>query len=282
MTNLILIEGIPGSGKSTTARKLEEVLKARAKTVFCFQEGDLHPCDLAWHACVPIDVYEELLNTYPEKKVALTKFTAIDETYAYVAYGKLDLLPDHPLFIKLKSYEPYGGKVSLEHFKALHFARWKKFAREKDAVYIFECAYLQNHVVELMLMYEQSDSYIVSYMKELIETVRPLNLFLIYLCPKDVEWIISNAANERKTDYPKIWNNWIDDVIAYFENSNYAKTNKLTGYANVIEFFKKRQRLELDIIKQLPIRTLVHNVEIDFKQVGLERDTLLVNQLLGI
>jgi hypothetical protein len=120
----------------------------------------------------------------------------------------------------------------------------------------------------------------VTYMKELIETVHSLEPLLIYLYPKDVEWIINNAANERKTDYPEIWNDWIDDVIAYFENSNYAKTNKLTGYANVIEFFKKRQRLELDILRQLPIRTLIREVEVGFTQVGLE-DNRLINQLVG-
>jgi Chromatin associated protein KTI12 len=282
MAKLILVEGIPGSGKSTTARKIEQLLKAQGKTVHCFQEGDLHPCDLAWHACVPIAVYEELLNIYPEKKDALTKNASVDDTYAYVTYGKLDLLPDHPLFITLKDYEPYGGKVSLEQFKTLHFARWKTFAQKADkkAIYIFECAYLQNHVVELMLMYEQSDSYIVNYMKELIETVRSLNPLLIYLYPKEVEWVIRNAASERKTDYPEIWNDWIDDVIAYFENSNYAKTSKLTGYANVIESFKQRQRLELDIIKQLPIETFVHEVEIGFKQPALENNAEFMNLLL--
>lgn len=282
MAKLILIEGILGSGKSTTAQKIEQLLKAQGKPVHCFQEGDLHPCDLAWHACVPIAVYEELLNIYPEKKDVLTKNASVDDTYAYVTYGKLELLPDHPLFIMLKSYEPYGGKVSLEQFKDLHFARWKKFGQEADrnAIYIFECAYLQNHVIELMLTYEQSESYIVNYMKELIETVRSLNPLLIYLYPKEVEWVIRNAASERKTDYPEIWNDWIDDVIAYFENSNYAKTNKLTGYANVIESFKKRQRLELDIIKELPIQSYIQEVQVDFKQPTLESNIELTNLLL--
>jgi energy-coupling factor transporter ATP-binding protein EcfA2 len=275
MTNLILIEGIPGSGKSTTARKLEQLLKTQGQTVHCFQEGDLHPCDLAWHSCVPLDIYKSLLETYPDKKELLTVFTTVDETYAYVAYTKLELHPDHPLFVTLKKYEPYNGKVTLEQFKSLHLSRWQKFGRnaDKNAIYIFECAYLQNHVVELMLMYEQSEDYIIAYMKELIETVHSLNPFLIYLNPKNVEWVIRHAANERKTDNPEIWNDWIDDVIAYFENSSYAKTNKLTGYDNVIELFKKRQRLELDIIKQLPIKTLVHDVEIGFTQVGLDDHT---------
>ena len=42
---LWLIEGIPGSGKSTAARKLGQTLHAQA-----YNEAELHPCDLAWHA----------------------------------------------------------------------------------------------------------------------------------------------------------------------------------------------------------------------------------------
>lgn len=39
---LWLIEGIPGSGKSTAARKLGQTLHAQA-----YNEAELHPCDLS-------------------------------------------------------------------------------------------------------------------------------------------------------------------------------------------------------------------------------------------
>jgi hypothetical protein len=208
--------------------------------------------------------------------------TSIEEPYAYVTYGKLGLLPDHPLFLTLKSLEPYNGQASLDKFKKLHFSRWQKFGEQThgDVMYIFECAYLQNHVVELILTYQQSHDYIKAYMKELIETVRSLNPLLIYLFPTDIEWTINNAAKERKTDLPDIWKDWIDDVTAYMENSNYGKAHHITGLAGCIEFFKERQRLELDIIKQLPIETYVHEVQVDFKQPALEENQELIKLLL--
>jgi hypothetical protein len=282
MAKLILVEGIPGSGKSTTARKIERFLKAQDIHTRCFQEGDLHPCDLAWHACVPLPVYKALLNEYHQHKNVLAQYTLVEEEYAYVTYGKLGLLPDHPLFVKLVSYEPYNGKVSLEQFKTLHFARWKKFGAQshEDTIYIFECAYLQNHVGELTLTYQLGHEEIIRYMQELVETVRSLKPLLIYLSPTDVEWTINHAASERKTDYPEIWNDWIDDVIAYITNSNYGKVNMITDLAGCMEFFKQRQRLELDIIKQLPIETYVHEVQVDFKQSPLENTTDFVTMLL--
>jgi energy-coupling factor transporter ATP-binding protein EcfA2 len=282
VAKLILVEGIPGSGKSTTARKIEELLKASSVRVRCFNEGDLHPCDLAWHSCVPLPRYEHLLNTFVQERGVLKKYSSVEEDYAYVTYGKLGLLPDHPLFTELASYEPYNGKVSLEKFKELHFSRWKKFGEQihDDVTYIFECAYLQNHVVELILTYQKNHEYIKAYMKELIETVRSLEPLLLYLSPTDVEWTINNAAKERKTDHPEIWNDWIDDVIAYLENSNYGKTHNVTGLPGCLEFFEKRQRLELDIIGELPIETYVHEVQIDFKQDALESNTEFLSMLL--
>jgi hypothetical protein len=278
MSKLILVEGIPGSGKSTTARKIEALLKARGIPTRCFQEGDLHPCDLAWHACVPTAVYKELLRTFDQEKSVLEQYTSAEEDYAYVAYTKLGLRPDHPLFIKLASYEPYNGKVTLNDFKRLHFARWQKFGERThdQATYIFECAYLQNHVAELTLIYQLSRKDIINYMQELIETVRSLEPFLLYLSPADVTWTITNAAQERQVNG---WR-WIDGVIDYIANSNYGKANKMTGLADCIEFFKQRQRLEREIIKELSIGTYVYELAKGFTQPALEDNTELVHQLL--
>jgi hypothetical protein len=259
MAKLILIEGIPGSGKSTTAKTIETLLKAKGRKVRCFNEGDLHPCDLAWHSCVPVADYEKLLQTFPEYRNKLKQYTSVEESYAYVAYTKLELLNE---------------------FKKLHISRWQNFGQQThdDVVYIFECAFLQNHIVELILTYQQNHDYIRHYLKELIETVRSLSPLLIYLSPVDVDWTINNAARERKTDRPDIWNDWIDDVIAYMKNSNYGKANNLTGLPDSLEFFRERQKLELEIIKELPIETYVHDIQVDFRQPGLEG---LVSKFFG-
>lgn len=47
-TNLIIVEGLPGSGKSTTAAMIAEVLKEKAIKVCCVDEGvQEHPADYA-------------------------------------------------------------------------------------------------------------------------------------------------------------------------------------------------------------------------------------------
>lgn len=272
MTQLILVEGIPGSGKSTTAKRIEKLLTEQGKTVLCFQEGDLHPCDLAWHACVPNDVYKDILSEFNEIQNLLNQYSMVGDNYTYVAYTKVGLTPEHPLHIKLESYEIYGGTVSLEAFKEYHFLRWKAFAEQAqdDTTYIFECAFLQNHLVELILTYQMDDDYIIDYIIELIDTVENLNPELVYLSPINIEWVINNAVEERKSDNPEVWKDWIDMVIEYVEGSKYGKTQKATGLALCLEFFKKRQALELDIIKQLPIKSYVHQIEDRFTQTDVD------------
>lgn len=46
-TRLIIVEGLPGSGKSTTAAMIADELDARGKKVVCVDEGDAnHPADV--------------------------------------------------------------------------------------------------------------------------------------------------------------------------------------------------------------------------------------------
>ncbi|WP_291569267.1 zeta toxin family protein [Clostridium sp. UBA4548] len=45
---LILVEGIPGAGKTTTARIIKERLISEGKNVILYEEGMSHPADMAW------------------------------------------------------------------------------------------------------------------------------------------------------------------------------------------------------------------------------------------
>jgi len=272
MTQLILVEGISGSGKSTTAKQIEKLLIEQGKFVQCFNEGDLHPCDLAWHSCVPNDVYQDILKEFQDEQNLLKQYSMGGEDYTYVAYTKLGLTPKKLLHKKLESYEIYNGAVSLKVFKEHHLVRWKDFSKQaqEDTIYIFECAFLQNHLVELILIYEMDDAFITDYILELLDTVKNLDPQLIYLSPVDVDWVISNAAEERKSENPDVWRDWIDMVIEYIENSKYGKAQQENGLALCLDFFKKRQALELEIIEQLPIKSYVYVVENEFKQPSID------------
>jgi thymidylate kinase len=47
MKKIYFIEGLPGSGKTTMARRLSKYLESTNEDVVIYNEGDLHPVDLA-------------------------------------------------------------------------------------------------------------------------------------------------------------------------------------------------------------------------------------------
>lgn len=160
---LILIEGIPGSGKSTIAKRIEQYLLSKNIKAKMYREGDAHPADLAWIACIPIDEYYDFLDKYSQQKDIIKKNTILEGDFALVAYLNLGfLLGENDLMKYLESKEVYDGRAGLQVFKDLHFKRWQKFVNsiKNDEIVIFECSFLQNQVNELTLIYNKSYDFI--------------------------------------------------------------------------------------------------------------------------
>ena len=109
---LILVEGIPGSGKSTIANKIKDHFETMGIKVKLFSEGDSHPADLAWNAYIPRDEYETLLKNNPQHVNVIRKHTQLEEDYALVAYTKLGVNPDENELMKyFETHEVYDGRV---------------------------------------------------------------------------------------------------------------------------------------------------------------------------
>lgn len=65
-SRLILVEGIPGAGKTTTARKIKEKLIDEGKEAIFYEEGMSHPADMAWNACLKEDEYNDFIKKCSE------------------------------------------------------------------------------------------------------------------------------------------------------------------------------------------------------------------------
>lgn len=248
---LILVEGIPGSGKSTTAKKIEEYLKEKGINVRLFKEGDQNPADLSWHACIPNAAFTQLLETYPNEKETILACTTFEEDYAIVAYIKGDF-QNPELHQRFESYEVYDNRVPFQRFRDLHLKRWKHFSeqsKQENTVSIFECAFLQNHVNELLLFRDKNESEIKTYMKCLLETVQELHPFLLYLSPvnvkKNLEWIGKMRVNEKGEQ------DWLNRVTAYISECPYGMKNQLFGIDGLAACMEARKHIELDFIKTL-------------------------------
>ncbi len=272
-SKIIFIEGNPGSGKTTFAKRLETALLQMGKTVKMFQEGDLHPIDLAWCAILEPSIYQKTILDYPMLKDDILRLSKkIGDQYV-VAYTKVNgKLAPKSFYETMANYEIYRSE-SLEPFKAIHQKLWREFpsSMDPDTIYIFECIYIQNHINELILKYHMKEEEIVTYFKDLIEPLIPYHPTLFFIEQNHVEHCIQRVANERKTDDPTRFKDWLDLVIEYIENTPYASKLGYTGYDGIIRYFNDRQTLSLKLLESLPMTSKVllldHNYDELFEQM---------------
>lgn len=269
-SRLILVEGIPGAGKTTTARKIKEKLIDEGKEAILYEEGMSHPADMAWNACLKEDEYNDFIKKCSEmwegSKKSISKEelisriqrqTRIEDNNVILAYTKIDFPEDcyWSLIGDVASKEICDGRKSLDEFRDIHLRRWSKFADKallNDNIYIFECAFLQNHIFELLGVYEKSDEEIYLYLKSLLETVKSLSPSIVYIEPSSVEDIIIQAANERKSPEGSR-PDWIDEVANWVSNMNFGKSHNLKGIEGVFYFCKERLRIDKLMIEKLNV-----------------------------
>lgn len=271
-TKLILIEGIPGSGKSTIAKKIREYLESQNIKTALFCEGDVHPSDLAWCSYIPIDEFKNIINKYSQYSQVINEYTVIENDHAVIAYTKLGLSPSENEVMKyFEEHEVYDGRVPLERFAKIHFNRWQNFAERainKKEISIFECAFFQNHICELMGIHGEGNDYITDHLISLISTVEKLNPIIIYLTQPDVSETIGRVAKERVSADKSKNCDWIDLVIAWVEKSQYGRTQGLNGYDGAIRFFEERKKIELEVIEKLPIdKYIIENPDYNWDDV---------------
>lgn len=261
---LILVEGMPGSGKTTISKKIRDYLANKGLEVILYNEGDMHPADMAWNSLLTREEYNNAINENIEYENIIKANSIFEDEYVIVAYTKLGFHKnENKLMNFLEAHEIYDGRVSIEIFKDIHLKRWTKFRElieeDKNKIVIFECAFLQNHVNELLAVHEKDLDYIRKYLNELIETVSELNPKLIYLTQLSAKETLTRVSRERVSDNKETYPDWIEMVIQYFENSNYGKHNNINGFDGLVRYFEQRQAIELEVIKSLPIDNLIIN-----------------------
>lgn len=273
---LIMIEGLPGAGKTTMARKIGECLKTRlskedASTqvkVYC--EGDLHPTDMAWCACVPTQELATIYKHYPAYQEVIEKNMSMErieeKDYAVIAYTAFDIAKeDSSLFSLLESYEIYDGRVNADTFMGIHRKRWERFANQRvnrDEINIFECTFFQNAINELLLFDKKKEADIERYLRSIVKHIKQLSPVLIYLEHEDLEASLTQISEERINPETKE-REWEKRVAEYIEQSPYGKVHGYTGVSGMHQYFADRYVMERNLLEHLADKMEVYVVQND-------------------
>lgn len=237
----IFVEGIQGAGKSTLVNSIcEEVPELKV----C-REGDYSPVELAWCARMTEAEYEEILKKYPTLREDIISHTVREKECCIVMYTRIRTEQEE-FYRELEGYEIYNGRKPLSEIMEIVFSRYEGF---RETGYLFECAFFQNLVEDMILFHLLSDEEIMEFYRELYRKVDKEQFLLLYLYSENIEENIQIVRKERcDEDGREVW---FQMMLEYLENSPYGKKNGCSTEADLITHFRHRQQLELAIIREV-------------------------------
>jgi adenylate kinase family enzyme len=265
-SKLILVEGLPGSGKSTTATITNDILKEWNVDTKLFLEGNAeHPADYEGGSYFSKTEFAQLLEQYKEVRANIVKHT-IERCDGFVLPQnklKQDLIetmvPDS-FWHHIWSHDIY--ELPLEKNIELITDKWKRFveqAMKGNQTYIFECCFIQNPVTIGMIKYGDSQEVVMNYVKKLADSIEPLKPVLIYVEQQDLSRSFKKAVQER----PKEWSAGFMD---YYNNQGYGKNHGVQGIEGTIAVLEARKQLESSIFNAL----VMNKYKIDNTQFEIE------------
>jgi len=256
-SKLILFEGIPGSGKTTAAINLQSYLERNQVPSSFWREGDFdHPADFEGIACLTKAEYQDLILRYPELIDLFHEYTSIRGNDYLLKYRKMQHLHpqeiDQSLVDDLSRLDVYDG-LPVKAYCRLALERWQAFCQDAmsfDEVTLLECCFLQNPLTVLLARHDTDPQFARRQVEKITEIIRVLNPLVIYLQPQNVTHALQHVRGERPKE-------WVDFVICYLTEQAYGQTHNLKGYEGVIQFYEMRQKVELGILRRLPLQQLI-------------------------
>ena len=245
----VFVEGVSGTGKSTTAAKLRDRLAGAGYAVECFLEGDASsPIGMFWRACLSKAEHSDLYTEYAEFADEIAKNTIFGDDYCLVLYRGFDKPPYPPeLFEFLQArdlcFRPQNP-FPYELFSRIFHERWHAFVNSdltKMDYIIFDGA-MQHQTNDMLRNYSAKDDEIALHLKSLLNVAQAYNPVIFYLHSRDVRQRLRDARAKRG-----------------------QKAADEATYA----FWENRKRVDMLVLDKLSV--VVHKIEIvtgDFEEYG--------------
>lgn len=246
MTKLYIVEGLPCSGKSTTAGHIADRLTKMkmAREVICIDEGTGdHPADYEYSAYVTSGQLASFPPGLRERVRSCSKLCLDGYVLPLSQFGGAAL-------DRLMPYKIYDS-LPWETEMPLMLNRWESFVQgaKEHAIYVFNCVFLQNPMCETMMRFGFPEKQSFEYISRIAEIIAPLEPAVVYLKTGGIAESIRAASAERE--------GWLNNVVSYHENGAYGRSINARGFNGYIACLQERQRRELEILEKLPVRSLV-------------------------
>lgn len=239
MNNIIIVEGLPCSGKSTTSKYLADKLR----TKYFDENSGNNPVDYEFDSFIK---ESELVNFDKEEQLFI-KNKSNQKLDGYLI--NLNNI-DKKIFDKLLKYKIYDFLPWNIESKIM-LSKWAEFVNTYDNnKYVFNSVFLQNPMCETMVRFGFDIEISKEYISKIYEIIKQLNPIIVYLKNSNIRNSIERCLDERGKD-------WLKSVIDYHCNGVYCKKNNLSGFDGYIKCLEERQKRELEILNNLGIDFII-------------------------
>lgn len=225
---LILIEGLPGTGKTTLSEKIFKLLTEQGvQTELLLEESKKNPSNFFNITGIPKNYFKGFLNEIP----VLTK------TKNYVFLNLEDYKGEFTS--QLQRYDvgnEFNKFISVQEYARCTLEWWQNWVQENtnESVIILDSAFMQCPINE-MIFRKASDSEIKAYIQAISKIIKSLNPVCIYLRRENAEISISFAKFVKGEQWAKGIEGLADlGCPDLFERRFYLENMLLSSVPNIV------------------------------------------------
>ncbi len=178
MGRLILIEGLPGTGKTTISQWLFDLLQSKGESfTLLFEDDKRIACNFYYIAGVPKDIF---YNSFSDK---ITSFDSINKKTENFVYCRIDKAPKD-IRQELSRWDigdEFNKELSLQEYIECTLEWWENWVNDNtEQQIIMDSAFMQCPINE-MIFRKATNAQIKSYISVIADLLKPFSPVCIYL-----------------------------------------------------------------------------------------------------
>ncbi|KEO81822.1 hypothetical protein [Tumebacillus flagellatus] len=250
-TKCICLEGIPGSGKSTTSGLVALQAERNGANVTWFHEvARWHPVNLFRKAALSPEEFQGVCRGLSEHVRGRVEAASTRRGTYHVV--DLDVLRRSGGQDARDALEPYDVWTwPNERDRAFALELWQAMVeeyRDKDEVIILDASLFQYPIYGMLWEQTPRDE-IKAYVHQLLAILEPLNPVLIHLYQADSEQLIEKLLRIRGDA-------WVDHIVERDRERPYYKNSDVPGRERMRQFhLELRERMQ-EMFEETPFRKL--------------------------
>ena len=232
MNRVILLEGLPGTGKTTNSYRLFEQLVRNGRDVRWLHEvSQPHPTLFFSESCLTKEEYRRFTEKYPEAADMLGSIAEVRATTVGIDYltaaRRMPGQKNAAWYRELLQYDVMG--FPLERYEPAALEKWEAFVHQalrNEKIYILDSAAFQYQIFTFLLNGADYPR-LAGFVRGIMKLLSPLRPALIYLYRENTEDSIAFLERQRgRKDLESTWErdrdrpyyrNKQQDVTAFFD-----------------------------------------------------------------